>query len=100
MNTDNTNSNWNKDYIEYCNIMNLSPNVRDEIIFIAGYSFALIAIDRPSKKWSKEQLENFLRHETTMSDDACKKLASILLKQNLVNLMVTSNPENYNTRKE
>jgi hypothetical protein len=50
--------------------------------------------------WTKEQVENFLRHETTMSDDACKKLASKLTKHNLINLLINSKPCDYIIRYE
>jgi len=41
---------WNKDYLEWCEIMNQKINVRDQIIFMAGYTFALIDIrDEPEE---------------------------------------------------
>lgn len=30
---------WNKSYLEYCEIMQIHPNVRDQILFMAGYTF-------------------------------------------------------------
>ena len=34
--------NWFEAYVEYCQIMGIEKNKRDEIIFMAGYSFACI----------------------------------------------------------
>lgn len=52
------------------------------------------------KKWTKEQLENFFRHETMRSDDQCKKMASALTKNNLIDLLIKSNPSDYTERQE
>lgn len=32
-------SKWNKSYLEYCEIMHMSPTMRDQILFMAGYTF-------------------------------------------------------------
>lgn len=37
-----TNNDWNSSYEEYCQIMKLRPNLRDEIIFLAGRTFQSI----------------------------------------------------------
>ena len=30
---------YNPDFLEYCEIMNIPPNTRDQIIFMAGMTF-------------------------------------------------------------
>lgn len=50
--------------------------------------------------WTKEQLENFFRHETQWGDEACKKIASKLAKNGILNLLLKSNPEAYTVRHE
>ena len=55
---------------------------------------------KPNGKWTKEQIENFLRHETMMSDHACKRLASQLSKGSILNLLIGSEPEDYTEQYE
>ena len=52
------------------------------------------------KKWTKEQIENFLREETTMMDDACKRMAATLYKWAIIDLAMICNPDDYSERKE
>ena len=52
------------------------------------------------KRWTKEQIENFLREETTMMDDACKRMASTLHKWAVLELAAKSNPDDYTERKK
>ena len=52
------------------------------------------------KRWSKEQIENFLREETTMMDDACKRMATTLHKWAILELAAKSNPDDYTERKK
>ena len=39
---------WNSYYIEWCEIMEQKPNERDQIIFMAGYTFC--SIDQKKKE--------------------------------------------------
>ena len=52
------------------------------------------------KKWTKEQIENFLRKETTMTDDVCKRMASTLYKWSIIELANICDPEDYTERSE
>jgi hypothetical protein len=52
------------------------------------------------KRWTKEQIENFLRQETTMMDDACKRMASTLYKFAIIDLANKCDPNDYTERKE
>jgi len=52
------------------------------------------------KRWTKEQIENFLRKETTMMDDACKRMAATLYKWAIIDLAMICNPDDYTERKE
>lgn len=52
------------------------------------------------EQWTKEQLENFFRHETMKSDEQCKKLASALHKNNLIDLLLKTKPSEYTQRME
>ena len=53
---------------------------------------------RKERLWTKEQIENFLRHETLMSDDQCKKTASLLYKEDIFNTAMFAINENYTHR--
>ena len=62
-----------------------------------------IVVDiRPRKErlWTKEQIENFLRHETMMSDDQCKKVANTLFKKDILNMAMFLINEDYTHRIE
>ena len=50
---------------------------------------------RKEKLWTKDQIENFLRQETLMSDDQCKKTASLLFKKDILNTAMFSINEDY-----
>ena len=52
------------------------------------------------KRWTKEQIENFLRQETSMMDDACKRMAATLFNKDIVNTIINCNPEDYTKRKD
>lgn len=52
------------------------------------------------KRWTKEQIENFLRQETSMMDDTCKRMASTLFNKDIVNTTINCNPEDYTKRKD
>lgn len=52
------------------------------------------------KYWTKEQLENFFRHETMYSDETCKKLAAKLVKDGIVEKLIRFSPEDYTERVE
>jgi len=45
---------YSKSYLEWCTIMNQTPNERDHIIFQAGQSFALIEQAFESEQPAKE----------------------------------------------
>lgn len=51
-------------------------------------------------EWNKEQIENFLRHETMKNDTVCHTLAATLAKDNLLNKIIRANPEEYSERVE
>lgn len=51
-------------------------------------------------KWTERQIENFLRQETTFSDEKCKKLAKALSNNGLLNLLIRVNNEEYEERSE
>ena len=61
---------------------------------------AIVVDLRPplARVWSKEQIENFLRQETSMMDDACKRLASTLFNKGIINLMLTVSSDDYTVR--
>lgn len=50
--------------------------------------------------WNADGLENWFRHETTMTDEACRALARKLTKKNWINLIIKSDPSSYNHRIE
>ena len=52
------------------------------------------------KRWTKEQIENFLRQNTGMMDEACKRLASTLFNKDIVNTIINCDPEDYTKRTE
>jgi hypothetical protein len=53
---------------------------------------------RTERMWMQDQIENFLRQETNMMDDACKRLASTLFKKNILNTIINCYPDDYTDR--
>ena len=53
---------------------------------------------RTERMWLQYQIENFLRQETNMMDDACKRLASTLFKKNILNTIINCYPDDYVSR--
>lgn len=51
---------WNKDYIEWCEIMMQEPNERDHIIFMAGYTFYSIGQNKSSNSEYVSQAKSCL----------------------------------------
>jgi len=50
---------WDKDFLEYCEIMKLAPTIRDQMIFMAGMTFQSInRIDAQAK--TMEELFNLM----------------------------------------
>ncbi len=45
---------YNKDFLEYCEVMNITPNTRDQIIFMAGMTFQSLKQTKPEKEDSSD----------------------------------------------
>lgn len=56
--------------------------------------------EQTQKCWTKDQIENFLRHETTASDETCKRMASWLFKNGVFNIAGSCSPNDYSNRIE
>lgn len=46
-------------------------------------------------KWTAEALEQFFLKETMWMDDTCRKVAGRLAKDGTINLLLRSNPKDY-----
>ena len=74
---------YTKQYLEYCEIMEMQPNERDQIIFMAGYNFrGLVESERKMKEKStlREWVEEnwFVRFLFVIS--VCCILLSVILQ--------------------